>query len=230
MFDIRRIQVHSLNEFLKEFAMIVIGILTAIAIEHVYTQSHKRHEAEQAAIRIRAEIAGNLKSADEAIAANEKITQKMTALEAQIVQGIESAPAREQRITAIKQLLGDSMSIGAHTIEPAQDAWDSALANQSTIHMPADDLRLFSRAYASQRGLNERQLAFRNGLNNGIWTRWNSATTDLQMTQGDPVDILKVVREFNRSVQSLNGALRQYADELKSIDTKKFASEHAHQG
>ena len=30
MFDIRRIQVHSLKEFLKEFMMIVIGILTAI--------------------------------------------------------------------------------------------------------------------------------------------------------------------------------------------------------
>ena len=34
--------------------------------------------------------------------------------------------------------------IGAFVIEPAQDAWDAAIASQAVVHMDASDLQTFT--------------------------------------------------------------------------------------
>ena len=55
--------------------MIVVGILTAITIEHYYTLSHKRHLAEKAAEQVHAEIRANLESVTQGIEKNQKRLQ-----------------------------------------------------------------------------------------------------------------------------------------------------------
>lgn len=227
VFDIRRIQVHSIKEFFKEFAMIVIGILTAITIEHQYTQSHKRHLAEKAAQHVRTEIAANLKLVDESIRSNEKTLQVFSELEQKIVQDIESKPSKEEALALLQKRMDGHYGIGAFAIEPAQDAWDAAIASQAVAQMNTQDLQSFSRLYAKQRAINNDLVGFQQAMRTVTWGRWNSAITDLQFHRIDPVEFLKILREFLGNLQVLNTKIKAYQAALQAVDgTKEHSAEH----
>lgn len=51
---------HGLREFLKEYGIIVLGVLTALAAEQVVETLHERHEAAEARENIKDELATNL--------------------------------------------------------------------------------------------------------------------------------------------------------------------------
>ncbi|MBV1774287.1 hypothetical protein KSF73_01020 [Burkholderiaceae bacterium DAT-1] len=216
MFDIRRVQVHSLKEFFKEFAMIVIGILTAIAIEHQYTKVHKRHEAELATQRIRAEIASNLKSVEESIAANRQALQTINEVERQVLSDIRSGLPQSKVAALLEKHMDGHYGIGASSIDPAQDAWDAAIASQAVAHMPSEELHTFSKLYAHQRSLVERQSAFKRGISDVLHPRWNALVTDLELHQVNPVEFLKALREFQQRLTNLNQAQSDYAAALKA--------------
>ena len=50
----------SLREFIRQYAMIVLSILTALALERAVIDLHDRGAARDSRVRIEAEIAGNL--------------------------------------------------------------------------------------------------------------------------------------------------------------------------
>jgi len=224
MLDIRRIQVHSLKEFFKEFAMIVIGILTAITIEHQYTQSHKRHLAEQAAEHVHVEIANNLKAVEESIKVNEQTIAQFQKLEKSLVAALSPKLTREQINAAFEKEMDGHYGIGVSAIEPEQDAWDAAIASQAVVHMNAKELQAFSRLYAKQRALNNDLIGFQQGMRNGLWMRWNNAITDLQFQRSDGFELLKVLREFVGSLDVLNHKMRAYRNALQALENK---DEHA---
>lgn len=219
MFDIRRIQVHSLKEFLKEFMMIVIGILTAITIEHQYTQGHKRHQAHQAAEQVRAEMQANLLQVRESIAANEQAAQSFRALEEKLLPlaraGADKGAPPASRQAALAEVMEGHFSIGFSAVEPAQDAWDAAVSSQLVSVMPRDELQRFSRVYARQRALANHIVAVQQGMRTGLWVRWNGMVTDLELGQAQPVELLKVVREHVGGLEALNRKLKAYEETLK---------------
>src|SRR5262245_42512275 len=51
---------HGLRDFLKEYAIIVIGVLTALAAEQSVVWLHDRQAAAEARAAVRAEVAKNL--------------------------------------------------------------------------------------------------------------------------------------------------------------------------
>ena len=210
MFDIRRIQVHSLKEFLKEFMMIVIGILTAIAIEHQYTQSHKRHQAHQAAEQVRAEMQANLQQVRESIAANDQGAKAFRALEEKLLPLARQGRDKAALQAALAEVMEGHFSIGFSAVEPAQDAWDAAVSSQLVSVMPREELQRFSRIYARQRALANHIVAVQQGMRTGLWVRWNSMVTDLELGQAQPVELLKVVREHVGGLEALNRKLQAY--------------------
>lgn len=218
MFDIRRIQVHTLKEFFKEFAMIVIGILTAITIEHQYTQSHKRHLAELAAKQVHNEIASNLKSVDESLKMNKQAILGFNELEGKIVKALESTSDREKLNANLEQIMDGHYSIGVSAVEPAQDAWDAAIASQAVTQMHAKELQAFSKLYAKQRVMNNDLLVFQQGMRNGLWMRWNGVITDLQFHRVDGIELLKVLREFVGGLDVLNKKMQAYRSELQAVE------------
>ncbi len=217
MFEIRRIHVHTLKEFFKEFAMIVLGILTAITIEHQYTQSHQRHLAEKAAQQVRKEIASNLQLVEDSIKSNEKNIQQFNQLEQKLVQDLQSKTDRELALTTLEKNLDGHYGIGAYVIEPAQDAWDAAIASQAVVQMKAHDLQAFSRLYAKQKAVNNDLLGFQQGMRTGLWMRWNNVVTDLQFKRLDTLEFLKVLREFIGNLTVLNNKMKAYREALIAV-------------
>ena len=51
---------HGWREFLKEYAIIVVGVLTALGAEQIAERIHEAHTSAEARENIRAEIAANL--------------------------------------------------------------------------------------------------------------------------------------------------------------------------
>lgn len=225
MFDIRRIQVHTLKEFFKEFAMIVLGILTAITIEHQYTQSHKRHLAEKAAQQVRQEIAANLQLVEDSIKSNEKNIQQFNELEQKLVQDIQAKLPREQALSTLEKNMDGRYGIGAYVIEPAQDAWDAAIASQAVVQMKPKDLQAFSRLYAKQKAVNNELVSFQQGMRTGLWMRWNNVITDLQFQRLDTLKFLKVLREFIGNLTVLNNKMKMYREALQAV--KPLAEENS---
>lgn len=225
MFDIRRIQVHTLKEFFKEFAMIVLGILTAITIEHQYTQSHKRHLAEKAAQQVRQEIAANLQLVEDSIKSNEKNIQQFNELEQKLVQDIQAKLPREQALSTLEKNMDGRYGIGAYVIEPAQDAWDAAIASQAVVQMKPKDLQAFSRLYAKQKAVNNELVSFQQGMRTGLWMRWNNVITDLQFQRLDTLEFLKVLREFIGNLTVLNNKMKMYREALQAV--KPLAEENS---
>lgn len=215
MFDIRRIQVHSLREFFKEFLMIVVGILTAITIEHYYTLSHKRHLAEKAAEQVHAEIRANLESVTQGIEKNQKAIATFVELEQGIVSDLESKLGREQMLASLEKRMDGHYGIGAFVIEPAQDAWDAAIASQAVVHMDASELQTFSRLYATQRAMTSDLAGYQQAMRTVTWSHWNSVITDLQFHRVDAIDFLKALREYTGNLQVLNHKMVGYRDALK---------------
>ena len=228
MFDIRRIQVHSIREFFKEFAMIVIGILTAITIEHQYTQSHKRHLSEKAAQQVRTEIATNLKVVNEGIESNKKTIAEFTALEQAIVTDLESKLNREQMQAVLQKRMDGHYGIGTFVIEPAQDAWDAAIASQAVVQMDAEQLQVFSRLYAKQKAISSDLSGYQQSMRMATWTHWNSVITDLQFSRVDPIEFLKAMREFIGNLEVLNSKMSSYRNALSAAEaaTAKHGQEH----
>lgn len=228
MFDIRRIQVHSLREFFKEFLMIVVGILTAITIEHYYTLSHKRHLAEKAAEQVHLEIKANLESATQGIADNQKSIDTFVALEQGIVADLEAKLGREQLIASLEKRMDGHYGIGAHVIEPAQDAWDAAIASQAVVHMEASELQAFSRLYATQRAITSDLAGYQQAMRTVTWSHWNSVITDLQFHRVEAVEFLKALREYTGNLRVLNNKMTAYRNVLVKADEGMRSKQRQH--
>ncbi len=210
MFDIRRIQVHSLKEFVREYLMIVVGILTALGLEHLVTNEHHARDAEQSRQRIVAEIRANLAEVRDAQSQNTlrlvPIDAVADALRQQIVDGVPRAEINRHLLEKIK----GKLMLGFVWPTLRHEAWDVVVANQSATYIDTDALHRYSAAYAAQRDAAALGLHAPESLFSG--TRLLDAITDLRLQRGDPVEFLKVLTQMSAAVtavQSNMGELRQ---------------------
>jgi hypothetical protein len=125
-----------LGEFLSEIAIIVLGILIALAAEQTIDGlewAHRVHDAEDA---MRTELAQNNRDAYYRLATRPCALAKLDEIQATLIasrdRGANVAPIAPYR----------------RPLRPWQsDAWESASALQITSHMPNTRLLLYSRAY-----------------------------------------------------------------------------------
>src|ERR1700759_4509890 len=76
---------HGWREFLKEYAIIVVGVLTALAGEQLVEKLHWSHKVGKADIALRSELAENVSFAAEQQAANSCGQRYTDLLEAAII-------------------------------------------------------------------------------------------------------------------------------------------------
>lgn len=138
----------SLGEFVRAYAMIVLSILTALALEQVVVTYEARERAHESAVRIEAELHANTDELKRAIAANEAIVTGARALN-QFLIGELAKPTPDQ--PAVQKRLEDAFGQTIGLIIPTwrHDAWDTAIADQSVGHLPPAKLHRFAEAYAA---------------------------------------------------------------------------------
>lgn len=136
-------------EFFKQYAMIVLSILTALALERTAVALHDRSAARESHTRIEAELAQDTTELRHSQALNrESIAHAKTGLTALVT--VLKAPqpdAAKVRMAVQSALTGLSFN----TPSWQRQAWDSALADQSVNHLPAADVSRYRAIYATER-------------------------------------------------------------------------------
>lgn len=150
----------SFKAFAGEYAMIVISILTALALEHAATSWHHRHQAHEAEQRIEAEITYNLGELQHSLEKNRARLKQYAELRDFLRKGINGAAGLTGREKAdydaqmnreLEEKLRDGFNLSFSTPTLRREAWEVAVASQAASWMDAASLQRYSGVYAMQR-------------------------------------------------------------------------------
>jgi len=130
--------IHSWREFLKEYAIIVLGVITALAAEQAVEWLHWRHEVELGRSAIAGEITTHNGWYRFRVAIAPCIDRRMDEAGA-ILQALENKE-RPKGFTAFH-----SHGAGAPL---STSEWESERASQALVHFPRQELALMSQYYA----------------------------------------------------------------------------------
>ncbi len=139
----------SVREFLSHYAMIVLSILTALALEQVALGLEHRHEGARAKEEIEQEIASNHKAVQGALVETRVIRKEWEVLLKQGVDDVKSGQSTDASLVAV---LTDAGHRFRDALPPLKTtAWDSAISDHSVNYLAHEDLTRYSELYAGQR-------------------------------------------------------------------------------
>jgi hypothetical protein len=209
---IGRDQISSRKDFFVRYLLVAAGIGTAWALNQWNEARQHRQLADSARAAVRAELQRNLKELRGTSAKGEDSNKHVADFVRSLMQAVKEN-AGESRL---KALIGDgplSMSLGFPSFE--RSAWEAAIAGQATRHMPLEEVRVFSQAYASMADLQ------------GTVIAWTPSSMDFahkavawgvnhRLGRTDVVAFIQILAQWQHSTQMLQAAGREAAG---AIDT-----------
>ncbi|MBV9550397.1 MAG: hypothetical protein JO256_12070 [Alphaproteobacteria bacterium] len=127
---------HNWREFLKEYAIIVLGVVTALAAEQIVEGLHWREQVREARHAIATELAGDVAGAITRLRIENCAERRLDSLAA-ILDGAAKG--------------GNLPPVGDTGVPPrrlfTRGAWDSVVASQTAAHFPAGQLAELSLTY-----------------------------------------------------------------------------------
>lgn len=212
-FEIRKISFHTIREFAKEYLMIVVGILTALGLEHLVTHHLRTQAAEQARREIVAELRANLQEVLGARKENQSQQKSVEKLANTLKRDILAGKPRATIDQHLAALLKGHFSMGFQVPTLRHEAWDVAVANQSAADIAPAALRRFSAAYAAQR--DSSTLAAQGSLAILDAPRVLEVMVDVDLQRADPVETLKALVHIDNAIGSAQSNLRGVQTELE---------------
>lgn len=138
----------SVREFLSHYAMIVLSILTALALEQAVLGIEHHHQGERARHEIEQEILTNRHEVEQSLAVTRDYIKAWEGMLARTVAEVNAGQSTNESllatITEAKRQFGDA------TPPLRSAAWDAALADHAVDYIDHDELRRFSDLYAFQ--------------------------------------------------------------------------------
>lgn len=205
----------SFKDFLVQYLMIVLGILTALGLEQAIETVHHRHIATQAQEQIEEELRSNLESVSTTLDQNIERLHRVQAAQAKLLQ-----QALQKQLTAETfKVEFDKVSVGALTPNLRRDAWEAAIANQALSYVNAAAVRRYSEGYSAQREEAQTILAT---FTIGDWPgKLSAAVIDAKLGQIDPGNLLKALASYEQALNAVAGNER----ELKTVLTAALKPE-----
>jgi len=136
---------HSVREFLKEYAIIVVGVLTALAAEQGVEWLHWTERVEAAEKRLRRELGGAYVIALERSMIVPCLDRRLAALKTALLSG-------EGQWTPLPPMHGRSQGYKVFFVPNRiyeDQAWKSVEADGTAAHISPADNALYGRAYAT---------------------------------------------------------------------------------
>src|SRR5665213_2859194 len=125
---------HGVREFLKEYAIIVVGVLTALGAEQAVEILHWRHQVDAGKEELKAPIARDLANTARRAAQEVCVTRRL----GELSRLLETAQATGR--------LPASGPIGQPTSGPwTLQTWDALVAAQTVAHMPQKEMIAYTR-------------------------------------------------------------------------------------
>ena len=203
--------VRNIREFLGQYLMIVVSIITAMAFEQAARGYHNRELAEASRIRISAEISFNLQELKSSLESNRANLKSLKTVYDQLVADINAAKAEHRPINPAP-LEPAIFQINAPSLR--RDAWEASIADQSATHLAVADLQKYSEIYSAQKDVGQ----FISGL---IQSNWQTDAADLVVaTSLGRLDAETQVRIYARAIvilSVLNQNLAQLQEKLAPI-------------
>jgi hypothetical protein len=232
---------HGVREFLKEYVIIVVGVLTALAAEQAVEWLHWREKVTQAEAAMLPEIRLNLLSSYERLALAPCQRQRLENLRdgllrpgpawkaAPVLQAQSADPAKSDLAMWAHGSIaaGGSAMAGVYRtpIRPwSEGAWSSAVASGVFDHMPRDRATAYSRLYRTFAWMREEQQD-----EGTAKARLAALAYDRTLTEAEKTEFLNTVGALNgvNLVMELNAAqlimdadtsgLRIKASEAKAV-------------
>jgi hypothetical protein len=141
----------SLGEFLRQYAMIVLSILTALALERGAVALQDRAEARASRERILAELARNREELAEAETRNAASGRAVRAALEGLLARMKAGEVSDADAAVVMTTLQRDGNLALVFPTLQRDAWEAAIADHSADHLAAEDLRRFTEVYAQQR-------------------------------------------------------------------------------
>ena len=139
----------SVREFLSHYAMIVLSIVTALALEQAALSLEHRHEGQRAKEEIEQEIAANRKAIDESLVLTRANAKTWESLVARTVAEVRSGEATDETLVAKLSEAGHNFPDALPPLKTT--AWDAALSDHSVNYLDHEDLTRYSGIYSSQK-------------------------------------------------------------------------------
>lgn len=139
----------SAREFLSHYAMIVLSILTALALEQVVLSIEHHHEGARAKAEIDQEIDSNRRQVEESLAVTRSTAKAWEGMLASTVADVKAGQStNESRLATIAEA-GHQFRDAVPPLKTA--AWDAALSGHAVDYLDHADLTRYSELYATQR-------------------------------------------------------------------------------
>jgi hypothetical protein len=214
----------SWRQFVREYAMIVLSIMTALGLEHVAVAMHDADAARASKARIEVELAKNLSDLERAETTNEGHVAKASETMKALVEGIKAGTADQAATLALLGPMFEHFQIALPSWQ--RDAWDAAIADQSAGHLAPEDLRRYAEIYSSARDI----AAGAQLLLGGEWlTRATELGVDFRLGTVDARTTAHTLARFLVAAQEI-AALQKSLDTLiatgKSNDGGGVAAAH----
>lgn len=201
----------SFREFAGEYAMIVVSIAAALALEHGVQRWHQAHLAEDAMRRMDKELRANLAEVEKVGKYNADHFKDIEKLRASVLKDMRANAPDDAIRKHFNTLSKGDFGFSIQTPTLSRDAWDVAVANQSASWLDAATLQRYSGAYAAIRDLqssNNLGLMFVNGPE--LVRRFS----EIELGTITARDLYLTLQQAEASYQATNDNLRTLKKEL----------------
>jgi hypothetical protein len=141
--------IQSLKEFASHYAMIVVSILTALALEQVALSIHHNYQGRNAKAGIEQEIRENRVRI---VAAANEVDETLKIWRALMAKGVAQLKSKNSSQAERLQLLREAANNYKDGLPSLRtNAWDTAIASQSINYLDQTDLKHYSELYSTQR-------------------------------------------------------------------------------
>lgn len=216
-----KMPMETVKDLAKHYLMIVLGILTALALEGWVEHVHEHREARASSARIEAEIQTNRQEIDKARTRDLERMHDLEKLRDTIVKDINAHATDAEIVQHVQQLEPDGIYLDWRWPGLQHEAWDVAVANQSASWMDSDTLHRYATVYAAQ---NASTTMMNNDLPlvlNG--PRMFDMNADLRIGTAQPVELLHVVNQMaalvNESTHNLDNLAKRIDAAMSSHDS-----------
>ncbi|MCS0583577.1 hypothetical protein NX784_18455 [Massilia pinisoli] len=208
--------VKSFKEFLSHYAMIVLSILTALALEQIALSTHHQAEASSAKVEIEQEIRENHARIS---AASKELDETLKVWRALMADGVVQLKAHNASSSERLNLLRKAASYYRDGLPSLRtNAWDAAIASQSVNYLNQSDLRRYSELYSTQKFVSQTVL---NLALDGTIQNMADMTLALNTENVDPLEAVRILNWRVRTLSMIQSNLAQLDAALNKASSVK---------
>ena len=139
---------HSLREFLKEYVIIVVGVLTALAAEQGVEWLHWSQKVEAGRAAVRAELATAANDAEERVLMRDCWERRVSYLQDQLDSAHGVWPGRPWALLAdTPQGFARGEAYGSTIRNWNSEVWRGLVADGTAVHFPRSEMLGYARIY-----------------------------------------------------------------------------------